>query len=131
MAIPRRCSRLLPLLLAIALHRAPLAAPTFLVPPERLQLLLIGSSEPSRRAYIDAAQASVARHFTTHIISDADVPGCNLCPMAAAEYHSGRYVLPAYNDAPFVSNSRGAPAPAAPRGTCCSGGSLACTGSSD
>ena len=119
--MPRR-SLLPTLLLVIALHHSPHARTSasaqpyhqtpFLVPPSSLQLLLIGSSEPSRRAYIDAAQASVARHFKTHVITDADVPGCNVCPMAAREYHSGRYVLPFYNDAPFLSNSPGAAATA-------------------
>jgi hypothetical protein len=98
-------SRLVLQLLLLLLLAA--SAQGYLVRPERLQLVLIGSTSPGKAAYLRAANASVARHFKVHAFSEADVPPCRTCARTASEYHSGRFVLPFYNDEPFLHKSDG------------------------
>ena len=80
-----------------------------LLPASRLQILVIASTDAPKRPYIEAARLSIARHFKVHIYTDEDVPSCKVCPIDSSVYHSGRHVLPRYNDAPFVHKSPGGP----------------------
>lgn len=80
----------------------------FVVPESKLQILVIGSTDPSRRAYIDAHRATTGKHFKTHIYTDKDMPTCAACARTKAEYNSKKgYVLPRYNDSPFLQKDQG------------------------
>lgn len=94
------------------LHLLALAASSgstqrYLVPPEKLQILIIGSTDASKAAYLSAARASIAKHFKVHIYTDKDVPACKVCTLDLANYNNGSFVLPWYCDHPFLHRSAG------------------------
>lgn len=73
----RRWTATLWLLLLAAI--AVFARAEYLIDSTKLQLVLIGSSDPNRMDYIRAANVTIGKFFKTYFYTDARLPHCEVC----------------------------------------------------
>lgn len=63
---------------------AALTKAEYLIDPTKLQLVLIGSSDPGRKEYITAANVTIGKFFRTYYYTDEKLPHCDVCLSADA-----------------------------------------------